>query len=153
MNQIIKFYSHSGTDNLGRTLKDMWTWSNLDFERTHNYIQWMFPTDKVSEYNKDAPLVDEETIKYFRASNELQSYLTTSSYIFENFLDLNNPNAHWLTLRNHNFLRITRVLNSLMILSCKQRAYQFLSKVEKTYKQSEICPLSFWNAAVMENKH
>ncbi len=152
MNQIINFYSHTGTDCHGRSLKDMWTWDNEAFERSHDYIQWMFPTSKPSEYNPDAPLVDQDTIKAFRSSSELQSYLTTSSFIFERFLDLDNPKAHWLTYKNHNVLRISRVIDSLFTLSCRPRALQFLSQVEKAYLKSDICPVSYWNNIVMSHK-
>jgi hypothetical protein len=148
MNQIIEFYSHNGTDNHGRTLTHMWSFNDHQFETVHDYIQWMFPTIQPSQYNPDAPLVDDETIKAFRANSELQSYLTTSSFLFEKFLDLSNPKAHWLTYKNHNILRISRVIDSLMTLHCRPRALQFLAKVEKAYLKSEICPISYWNALI-----
>ena len=152
MNKIVNFYSLNDTDHQGRLLKDMWTWDNYAFERTHDYIQWMFPTIQPSEYNLDAPLVDEDTIKAFRGSSELQSYLTTSSFIFERFLDLDNPKAHWLTHKNHNFLRISRIIDSLMTLSCKPRAHQFAARVEKAYLKSDICPVSYWNNIIMSHR-
>jgi hypothetical protein len=148
MNKIIEFYSHNGVDNYGRTLKHMWSFNDHQLETTHDYIQWLFPTVQLSQYNPDAPLVDDEVIKAFRSNSELQSYLMTSSHLFERFLDLDNPNAHWLTHRNHNCLRITRVIDSLMTLHCSQRALQFLSRVEKAYLKSDICPVSFWNNAI-----
>lgn len=148
MNKIINFYSHIDSDDLGRTLKDMWTWDNITLESTHDYIQWMFPTATPSKFNANAPLVDEVTIKAFRSSSELQSYLTTSSFIFERFLDLDNPKAHWLTHKNHNFLRISRIIDSLMTLHCRPRALQFLTNVEKAYLKSEVCPVSYWNEMI-----
>lgn len=153
MNKIINFYSHIEPDDSGRWLKDMWGWSNDTFENTHDCIQWLFPTAKLSGFNLDAPLVDEDTINAFRSSSELQSYITTSSFLFERFLDLNNAEAHWLTHRNHNFLRISRVIDSLMLLSCKPRAHQFAARVEKAYLKSEICPISYWNSIIMSHRN
>lgn len=152
MNEIINFYLHNGADCHGRTLKDMWSWDNETLETTHDYIQWMFPTIQPSQFNQYAPVLDDDTIKVFRNNSELQSYLTTSSFLFERFLDLDNPKAHWLKHNNHNFLRISRVIDSLMTLSCRPRALQFFSRVEKAYLKSEICPVSFWNSIIMVRK-
>lgn len=152
MNKLIEFYLHNGPDNHGRSLKEMWSWDNYQLERTHDYIQWMFPTTTPSQYNLDAPLIDQETIDAFRNSSELQSYLTTSSFIFERFLDLDNPKAHWLTNKNHNFLRITRVIESLMTLYCRPRGHQFFGRVEKAYIKSEICPISYWSNMMLTHR-
>lgn len=150
MNNIIDFYSHAGTDNAGRTLKIMWGFTPYQLETVHDYIQWMFPTISPSEFNLNAPIIDEEIINAFNKSHELQSYLITSSYIFERFLDLNNPKAHWLTHKNHNFIRISRIIDSLCTLSCKDRALDFSAKVTKIYLNSKICPVSYWNNIILE---
>ena len=152
MNKLIEFYLHNGTDDYGRSLKDMWTWDHFQLEKVHDYIQWMFPTATPSQYNHNAPLVDAETIEVFKNSSELQSYLITSSFIFERFLDLDNPNAHWLTNKNHNFLRITRVIESLMVLNCRPRAHQFYGRVEKAYLKNEICPISYWSNMMLTHR-
>lgn len=41
--QITNFLKGTGKDKQGRTLQDIWNFSDEQLESTHNYIQWLFP--------------------------------------------------------------------------------------------------------------
>jgi len=47
-------------------------------ETVHCYIQWMFPTDEVSQFNPDAPLVTTYVRRVFRENGELRRKLIRS---------------------------------------------------------------------------
>jgi len=69
MNQdIINFYSGTGTDDKGRTLQELIAWCSDDLEGSHDFIQWMFPLMEPSRFNPDAPLLDDDTIAEFQSN-------------------------------------------------------------------------------------
>lgn len=53
-------------------------WSNSQLENSHNYIQMLFPLPEGSPYNWEAPVIDLETMKAFRARRELRERLRMS---------------------------------------------------------------------------
>jgi Opioid growth factor receptor (OGFr) conserved region len=42
-NKLVSFYAGLAPDNQGRFLKEIQNWSDERLERTHDYIQWLFP--------------------------------------------------------------------------------------------------------------
>lgn len=167
---LLKFYGGTGTDNHGRTLEEMWVWSDEKLESCHNYIQWMFPSDESSSFNADAPVLMDTEIEMFLNNEHLQARLRTS---FETILafygfELTNNDGklsvekthrfsikakNWLTFRNHNHLRITRILKCLCLTGLKRYAEAFISELEVLFKQhSENIgeeTLRYWRSAVM----
>jgi hypothetical protein len=113
--------------------------SDKDMEGCHNYIQWMFPTKTRSQFNKEAPELDVETIIALKDSEIFNKNLELSINKFLKFLGitlvrtqwvgLNSTtfydseilyNRHWHTVGNHNLLRISRLLECLSIFSRHQ---------------------------------
>ena len=123
--QLIRFYTGTGTDDRGRTIADVWRFSTDELEDVHDYIQWLFPLAERSAFNPAAPLVDAETARRFQSDAVLRKNLERSLELMLEFYDLAEPSDRlerrrpWLTPHNHNFLRLTRMLKSL---SCSARA-------------------------------
>ena len=63
---LIDFYCGTGTDHRGRHLDELLGMDDRQFERTHDYIQWLFPLRTPSSANRHAPLLtdDERTWLY-----------------------------------------------------------------------------------------
>ena len=117
-------------------------------ERTHDYIQWLFPLDEPSRSINGVPVLTELEIDEIRQSSLAQINLAKSARWFLGFLERND---HWITKYNHNHLRITRVIKSLRLLTSDEAADEFRDKVFG-YLGDEVNLIdakarSFWNSA------
>jgi hypothetical protein len=137
---VVAFYS-GGADSNGRTLAELWSWSDERLEAAHDYIQWMFPTVQPSAVNPFAPLVSRQSIQAFDTSPRLRDRLRQSLDRMLSFYGLRrvtapdradrieidpagfaNRAANWLHPGNHNHLRLTRMMESLHALGLDQDA-------------------------------
>ena len=59
---LVRFYLGTEPDSSGRFIGDIRKWNHERLERTHDYIQWLFPTRNRSQFNSSAPTLDEEQI-------------------------------------------------------------------------------------------
>lgn len=147
MNKALSFYMGE-TDNRGRTLNEILQWSDEQLEGIHDYIQWMFPSTEESIFNKEAPILDEETILVWRNSKELQLKIIDSVERYLIFLKRNTEK--WVCSVDHNHLRITRMLKCMVTLGLEDQAENILKKLENIYKISDISESSidYWRKAV-----
>lgn len=76
--QLLGFYSDVEPDNRGRFLRGIQNWPDHELERTHDYIQWLFPLDEPSGFNLNAPTLNAYTINRFRSDADLRFRLQTS---------------------------------------------------------------------------
>ena len=49
---LITFYRGSGTDHAGRRIDEILSWDDAALESVHDYIQWLFPLDEPSRFNR-----------------------------------------------------------------------------------------------------
>jgi hypothetical protein len=107
---------------------------HAQLERTHDYIQWLFPTVTASQFNLEAPSLDAATAAQLRADPVAQARLREALLRMLDFygleLDDSDPSdpevvpgpgfdarrRTWLTPGNHNYRRLTRMLASLVVL-------------------------------------
>ena len=123
--QLQKFLLNEGPDNRGRYVLEILSKDNYFWEHTHDFIQWIFPTDKKSWYNRKAPVLTEKCEA---------PYLLLSLQRYKQYLE-----TVTLTPYNHNCLRISRILRSLSLLSTKDIAKQFLMEMlERTKDRPEF---------------
>lgn len=122
MNKLLEFYN-GGYDNKGRRLDDILSWSDEEWENCHDYIQWVFPTKEKSEYNIEAPVLDDESIEMFRNSLHLLERSIDSLKRYLSFLEGNT--GIWMCEYNHNHLRITRVIKFLICIEMNESAKHF----------------------------
>ena len=115
-----------------------WMWSNDEalsvkfLEREHNFIQWILPTDQQSQYNEDAPVMNERSRKeamYWsrhRLDNIVCAAVLMLSFfgwlvVFTDNVPVTVPGpGHDRACANiakhrHNVLRMTRLVRSLRI--------------------------------------
>lgn len=110
-----------------------------ELENRHDYIQWLFPLTEISQFNKNAPILDEETINQFKDNFFLRQNLKKSFNVMMHFygfeykphLTWNEINNHWITEKNHNFLRITRIMKSMCILGCEDLALELKEALDE----------------------
>ncbi len=168
-NLLVPFYRGTGPDAEGRYLKDLWDLDDNAKESCHNYIQWLFPNKIPSKYNSKAPILSQESLKEMNQDPEIRANIKTSFYKMLSFYGLHfdeqsqtvilaanfkERSAVWLTPSNHNFLRITRILNCLV-------NFGYLKEAEAFYKilitinaqHNDVCKnsLAIWERAAKAN--
>jgi hypothetical protein len=168
---LLSSYGGTVPDHRGRFLREIQNWSDEDLERTHDYIQWLFPLAEPSGFNIDAPILDDGTVSQFRANADLRRRLQTSLIRMLSFYGLEihgtvpltvtrAPNSgerieNWLTPSNHNHLRITRILESLKLLGLGEQARAFFDCLADIYRVESVKAtpriseetFTFWQAA------
>lgn len=116
--KLAKFLAGEGKDFRGRLLEDILKKDDRWWDRTHDFIQWVFPNSERSRYNSLAPVCS--------ASDELKyPYIEESFDRFYTFL----RNTDWKHKGNHNLLRITRVIKCMRIFNREDLAEQLLQYV------------------------
>jgi len=167
---IVQFYIGKTTDNRGRTIEQIWQWNYELLERTHDYIQWVFPLPEISRFHPHAPILTAADIDRFKNSFGLRTRLTVSLEIVLDFYGLSCeyisndkfkilPAANfpvrkecWLHWGNHNHLRISRILKSLNTLGLETYSQSLLECLEEIYVLEEgkitKLTLSSWQEAV-----
>ena len=151
-------------------IEDIWSWNYQKLEYTHNYIQWLFPLKEKSRFNQNAPVLNDEVIEAFRTNEQLRIHLLQSFKVMLRFyglqcddresvdIEITKSNEYkerkinWIEQGNHNFLRITRILNSLSILGLGNYAQAFLKCLNQIYSEESISigstTYSYWKNAV-----
>jgi hypothetical protein len=136
MSRLLDFYRGTGSDNRGRTLAEIWAYSDEQLEDVHDFIQWLFPLRMPSRFNADAPLLTPIDIAAFRAEPALRENLRRSLDLFLGFLGLrweaghvaradDFDRRHVFDYPDHNWLRITRVLTSTRLLGLEEESRAF----------------------------
>ncbi len=124
---IYKFLKGLEPDDKGRLIHQIWNFSDIQIERTHDFIQRLFPLNEPSAlslnkfYIKDPALIERIRIDPTIAKN-----LIASKNFFLGFLSRNDQ---WQRHHNHNQLRITRIIKSLILLISRDEAESFYQDV------------------------
>jgi len=171
--QLIRFYAGLGPDSRGRLLSEIQSWPDDKLERTHDYIQWLFPLFERSGFNMQAPILDADTTNQFRSRPDLRRHLRISMDRMLAFYGLEMPSAvplkamraasfaqrseNWLTFSNHNHLRITRILKSLRYLGLDAEAVALFDCLADIYAEESPNErprisketFTFWRSAVI----
>ena len=146
---FLNFLSKEGNDFKGRTLESIWSFSDEDIERTHDFIQILFPLNKPSESAFHGYYLDsEDLIEQIRSNSIARENILKSSNWYLSFLTRNV----WLWNRNydHNQLRITRVIECLRLLISEDEAdifYDDVLKIIKDNNKVNQTSLNFWKNA------
>lgn len=163
MSRLTDFYQGTGTDTEGRTLADIWAFSDHELELIHDFIQWLFPLKELSRYNRDAPILSDADLAAFRTDPKLLENLQRSFEVFLAFVGLRYEGGRVVKAAdfeeksdvwrypNHNWLRVTRVLTStrLLGLDAPSRAFFEFLKAWKDSGESGITADTFryWEQA------
>jgi hypothetical protein len=148
---IISFYSGK-LKNSSRKLEDIWKFNDDELEGYHTYIQWLFPLEVPSAVNFAAPVLDDDVISEFRNSPALKENLLRSFKMMLKFYgfeavetgddveiqkssDYGIRKENWISHRNHNYLRITRILTSTRLLGLEKYSKAFFTCLEKVYAE------------------
>ncbi len=169
LSPLAAFYTGKAPDSSGRMFDDILSWGDEELESVHDYIQWLFPLQEKSAFNDRAPLVTAEDLELFRTDIGMQTrflrafarlldfygFVAVRQHASVRVVRVKNfaaASGRWLTPRNHNFLRMTRILKSLMLFGQDEFATAFLRALEEVYgEHAETIgktTLAYWTDAV-----
>ena len=145
---IVAFLGGVGPDSHGRLLSDIWAFTDVEIERTHNFIQWLFPLAEASLSVPGSPTLTSDEIVTLRLSVTAKKSIVESADWYTAFL---SRNSHWKAKYDHNHLRITRAIKSLRLLVSDDEANRFRDGVFALLGEDGDLigekALSFWVAA------
>jgi hypothetical protein len=127
---IILFLKGKCPDYKGRTLIQLRCMAHHRIEKAHDVVQWMFPSDIESQYCKDAPLLTPEDIETMKTDATIKNNIKLS---FERMFRFYEKDDSWITWKNHNFLRITRILRCLWLVELTHEYVRFQRVLDSIY--------------------
>ncbi len=143
-----EFLTHRGKDFKERTLQDIWSYSDTDIERRHDFIQVIFPLNKPSQAVSHGYYLDsQDLVDQIKTNKDALINISKSSQWFYSFLE---RNRYWNTRHDHNQLRITRVIECLRLLVSDEEADNFYNNVLELIEdnnQVNTRTLNFWSNA------
>jgi hypothetical protein len=165
---LVRFHRGDGLDARGRRLEDILEWDDHRLEAVHDYIQWLFPLDEPSRFNFAAPLVTAADRQAFqddpRLTANLQRAFERMLAFYGLRLERSGPAPRvargeawaerapeWLHPGNHNLLRLTRIMKSLILLGVPElgRAlYDGLAREREITDGVTRETLGYWQDAV-----
>ncbi|MGB5328697.1 MAG: opioid growth factor receptor-related protein [Gammaproteobacteria bacterium] len=168
MTRITNFYSGMEGDDQGRMLADILQHDDTWLERTHDYIQWLFPNREASTVTPWAPLITSEDVEEFSSKASLRNELRVSFRRILSFYGMevsegrivkaanwDERKHNWFTQDTHNNMRITRILKCLMALSLEREARHFYKVLKNLVENDTGCGITppsirYWSEAVGE---
>ena len=145
---FLTFLKNEGVDFKGRSLSEIWKYTDIQIEQNHDFIQVVFPLNKPSSNAFHGfYLSDQSEILKLQNSKIVKSNLIKSSGWFLGFLE---RSMSWREGYDHNQLRITRVIECLRLLVSNEAADTFYKDTllilgtDNTVNQRT---LQFWSEA------
>lgn len=140
MSRILDFQRGKGTDDAGRTVHDIRRWGDEDWEKCHMHIQWCFPLPEASKMQPGSPVATREELTAIGKDFLAGSFLAMSVARYMDFLDRTEA---WKRPRDHNHLRITRVIRCLCLCGFRELAEYFHQFVLER-RGDAVCEESRW---------
>lgn len=134
MSEIIAFFQGAPNRN-GLTVHDIHEFDRDQLETKHDFIQWLFPTKSPSAFNPDVPSLTNKDIARFKRHRAYRKVLLANLNLMlafygfgagpdgiEKASNFRFATSQWVTPHNHNYMRISRILDSLVTLHCRRQA-------------------------------
>jgi len=122
-----------------------------EFEGTHDLIQWLFPTMTASKCQPQTPVLTWEDVTAMHADEMIPPAMVRANQFMRRFYSGPVGKPRLLAHRDHNHLRITRVIESLSLLHSPQLAQEFLRFINQTNSSNgypvNMDSVVFWNKA------
>jgi len=155
---ILGFLRGDTFDYKGRTFDSMLRMTNEQLEKCHDQIQWMFPLHEESKHATTYPILTKETVSLAKQQDAIVLNMTLAKQRMEQFLGIGDfdrieRQAEWCWNKNHNLLRITRILRSLRFFDLEKEADDFFRKVYKVGIKFNLSQetLLFWEKALVDD--
>ncbi|SBO12910.1 hypothetical protein VME0621_05081 [Vibrio mediterranei] len=152
MSKLTQFHLGMIPDSQGRLIHEIWALDDFWLEYDHKYIQWLFPIDTQTKFNRHAPILTLEDRTTFAQSDKLKAAQLESLELMLGFFGmkmvdgrivaaegLNIKDHIWLKHGGHNHLRISRIIRSLALCGQVSLSQTFqLAMIETAEKFGEV---------------
>lgn len=146
---LINFLRGTGPDSHGRYHSDILKFTDEELEVTHDYIQWLFPLREPSEAVPGSPYIqDDATVAHLRSDERAQQHFLLALARMRGFYAVND---FWLRQGDHNHLRITRILKSVMLWGDPAKAryfYEFILWRVQSVQPVTPESLEYWKQSI-----
>lgn len=121
--QVLQFLRGEDVPNCCHSLESIVNYTDEEMEQYHDFIQWIYPTLEQSQAHPDAPIIDTSFADklhkdacalagYCKGCKRYLQYMGLECKSEGEIIQIPNAQPFW-KLPSHNYLRITRALNSL----------------------------------------
>ena len=120
---LLEFFRNEKSNVHGVKFFDILNYDDELFEKKHNFIQWLFPTDTKSKWNWHSPILTIADVAELNKDSLALEHIHFGANRFMHFLwyDIVGTNVvksdkhdertkTWITKNNHNYKRISRFL-------------------------------------------
>ncbi len=146
---ILRFLRGEAPDGTGRMLNDVLAFDDRQIESVHNFIQWLFPLPEASRAVPGSPILDAPQASRLRADPDACAGFEKGLARMARFYAETDG---WLTLFDHNHLRITRIITATGDLLGRDRAAAFhrsvLARNEQAGRPINADSLRYWRQAL-----
>lgn len=153
MTKLINFLLEVKPDVNGRMLSDILAFTDIQLEFDHQYIQWLFPLETMSQNVYESPILTEKEKEVIKESEIICRNINRALKRMACFYLNNN---HWLSEHNHNHLRITRILIATQSLLGQIEAERFYKIIMKRITEMEavVSPenIAYWDKSLRFKK-
>lgn len=160
---FLEFYTKNGKDDHDRTLDEILSYSDDQLERSHNIIQRLFPLNEPSMHDWTAPLAGMQDFEELANDQKAKENILRAVLRFMKFygIDLvkqtfdDDKVMEWVSPKNHNYKRLTRMLhflNSVEMKGLADQIYEMLIKIsESYYYRIGYETIEYWHQAAGKN--
>lgn len=142
---LLAFYTNTSPSAAGYWFDDIISWPDSRLEECHDYIQWIFPLPEPSMHQPDSPLLSEACLQAFVSDQALRKRVAAIFHRMLQFYGIGDAIAgsvdgcsaneskprQWVTTRNHNYLRLTRILRFMTLIGFTSEAAFLLRELER----------------------
>lgn len=162
---LMRFFRNEQPDNRDRYHKDILQFGKNEIEYKHDFIQWIFPTIEKSQFHPEAPTFEENFSERFQKDELAKSNYCRSCQMYLNYIGFRCvqgkieciKQGQIYELPSHNYLRITRMLNSLNQVgnnTCSVNLYQALMKeVRADSNKIDERTIKYWKETQKVNRN
>ncbi|WP_210447454.1 opioid growth factor receptor-related protein [Vibrio crassostreae] len=160
MSKLTQFHLGMIPDSQGRLINEIWALDDFWLEYDHKYIQWLFPIDTQTKFNRHAPVLTLEDRITFVQNDKLKAAQLTSLELMLGFFGMKMINGHivaseelnikdhiWLKHGGHNHLRISRIIRSLALcgqFSLSQTFQLAMIETAENFGEVDTGTLRYW---------
>ena len=140
---IINYLNGTESDHKGRSYIETLKWTDAELERCHDQVQWIFPLHEASKHAKVAPIVTPEIVNEAKKDKRVIKNLLLAVERFKEFYGIGEhedfqKQSQWCQDRDHNLLRITRIIRCLRLFDLDLEACEFYADVMKVANRYRI---------------
>jgi len=156
--EIISFLRGLSKDYKGRSYDDLVNQNDIDMEKCHDAIQYMFCLHEFSRYAHTCPIISPEIVNEAVQYQDVIDNILKAKERMEKFLAIGkyedrDKQRKWCRNYNHNLLRVTRVIRCLRLFGLKEAALDFYEKVKPVGEHFGISDFTLrkWDSAYTDD--